>query len=155
MNKVAKTKHLHSSTALHSHRTYQPVPSVSGAITTPAAKLGSYAVRTGRSAYQCTSLYSPPVLSSCSQTLIVIPSLPTCALDWLAEAKWGWRKIQWAGRGKLQVPLPHHPLDFYPWPQHKIPLVLGITLTQFTHIMKVVKTIIDCTRQVNLPFWCS
>jgi hypothetical protein len=35
---------------------------------------------------------------------IVIPSPPSCALDWLAEAKWSWRKIQWAERGKLQVP---------------------------------------------------
>jgi len=40
-----------------------------GTITTPAAKLGSYAVRIGRSAHHCTSLYSPPVLSSCSQTV--------------------------------------------------------------------------------------
>jgi len=42
---------------------------MSGIITTPAAKLGSYAVRNGRSAHQCTSLYIPPVLSSCSQTI--------------------------------------------------------------------------------------
>ena len=47
------------------------------------------------------------LLQSCHsvhRTFIVISLPPTCVLDWMAEAKWGWRKIQWAGRGRLQVP---------------------------------------------------
>jgi hypothetical protein len=42
---------------------------MSGTITIAAAKLGSYEERTGRSAHQCTSPYSPPVLSFCSQNI--------------------------------------------------------------------------------------
>lgn len=47
---------------------------------------------------QPTSVLPCNPLQSCH------PPLSTCALDWLAEDKWGWRKVQWAGRGKLQVP---------------------------------------------------
>jgi hypothetical protein len=74
----------------------------------------------------------------------------------------GWQRTNGAG-GKysglegesFKYHQPHHPLDFYPWPQYKIPLVLSITLIQFIHFMKVVKTSIDYTIQVNLPFWCG
>jgi len=59
----------------------------------------------------------------------------------------GWQSTNGAGEKysglggeSFKYHQPHHPMNFYPWPQYKIPLVLGITLTQFIHFIKVVKT---------------
>jgi len=78
---------------------------MSGTITTPAAKFGSYAVRSGRSAHQCTSLYSPPVMSSCSQK-IHSDTLPTYMCFGLAgRGQMGLEEntVDWKGKASSTI----------------------------------------------------
>jgi hypothetical protein len=77
----------------------------------------------------------------------VITSQTACALDWLAEAKQGWK-------GKTSSTTIHR-TSIHGLSTNSLFYGKEASHKQFTHFMKVVKISTDCTRQVSLPFWCS
>jgi hypothetical protein len=101
---------------------------MSGTITIPAAKLGAHEEKIGRSAHQHTSLYFPPLLSFCSQNTH-------------SDILTNYMCFGLAGRGQIGLEgenfkyhHPHHPQDFYPWPQYKLPVVWEGSFTNNSHI---------------------